>query len=207
MEDGAVEVPAAPVVAAPSLPSSKNADDLTASIEDGLRRLTNSGAGVAFAEDGERLARVLTEIASQLGKHDAKLVTLATAVQEKAGQQEPPAEDPGARSDEVRELRTTLEQMGARMGKLEKAAEAADERAKAAEAKLETAARAVDYLQEQTRAANARAKDMKLAMEANGKALRTKRHGDRRRKPTLLVFIATMKIPTPPSPPALKTNL
>jgi chromosome segregation ATPase len=165
-EHGArVEAPAAPVAVAPLMHSKTSQADLTKSIETGFRQLTHAGAGVAFAEDGARLARVLAEIASQLGKHDAKLGTLEAALTAAAAKQ--PA-DAGASTEEVKALKGALDAMGARVGRLEEACEAADARAEAAEARGEAAARAVEYLQDEARAATARAAELRAVVDANG---------------------------------------
>lgn len=193
MENGAVEAPAAPDATAPIVPANSHAD-LTATIEDGLRRLTHAGAGVGFAEDGERLARVLTEIASQLGKHDAKLFTLAAASKEKENVGQQPADAGGASSEEIQALNAALDAMRERVGRLEEAAENANARAEAAEAKLESATRAVDFIREdRPLEAKARAEELRAVVATNGGGGRTQKE--------------TPPPPTAPAPPFRTSGL
>lgn len=138
--------------------------DLTALIENGLRQLTHGGSGSAFGEDGQRLARILTEIASQLGKHDARLNVVQGTLGEKPRQ---PTRGTEASSDELDEVKATLEDMEGRLQRAEAAAKAAERRAEAAEAATQAATRLIEYVQDQASEATKRAARLGDLMETN----------------------------------------
>jgi hypothetical protein len=182
-------------MAAPALRSvqkGETEDPTTTRIEVGLRRLTNDGIGVAFAQDAERLSRVLTEIASRLGEHDGKLfafeaslaeasagaavaaAVVAAAPASNAGQQ---SADGITSSEDLRALRATVSAMGIRMRRLEEAAEEAKAQSEAMDTQVENTARAANVALGEARVASAGVVELREVVELNERHTRAALNG------------------------------